>query len=71
MTVMEKIDCVSLNIGRVLHPGSNLWYTRDSGAVDLIPKTMLTNEKNSKIEDILSTKINIKLSTKMDTKLGI
>ena len=68
---MEKIDYASLNAGRVLHPGSNSRYTWDSGAVDLIPKTMLTNEKNSKIEDTLSTKMNAKLSTKIDTKLGI
>ena len=68
---MEKIDCVSLNVGRVLHLGNNLRHTRDSGVVDLIPKTILTNEKNSKIEDTLSTKMNVKLSTKMDIKLGI
>ena len=79
MTVMKKIDYISLNAGRVLHPGRNSRYTRDSGVVDLIPKTILTNEKNSKIEDTilikmnteLSTKINIKLLTKIDTKLGI
>ena len=71
ITVMEKIDYVSLNTGRVLHPGSNSRHTQDSKAVDLIPKTILTNKKNSKIEDTLLTKMNTKLSTKMDTKLGI
>ena len=70
MTVIEKIDCASLNAGRVLHPGRNSRYTRDSGAVDLIPKTILINEKNSKIEDTMSTKMNTKLSTKMNTKLS-
>ena len=69
MTVMEKIDYVSLNAGRVLHPGRNLRHTRDSRVVDLIPKTMLTNEKNFKIEDTMSTKINTELSTKINTKL--
>ena len=71
ITVIEKIDCASLNTGRVLHPGSNSRYTRDSGAIDLIPKTMLTNEKNSKIEDTMLIKMNTELSTKMNTKLLI